>query len=176
MTSPGQSLFGSSSVSTWAVIGGVFVAGLLGGAAVRSVVWAGSDGPRLEARAEEGDRPRGSEERRGRRGGSFDGTERFVAHLQKELDLTPDQAERIGVILEERERETSALLETIAQPMREALERTESEIRNVLDDEQRVKFEKVVKDGRRRYGNSTFGRRGSRPESSRRPPPDSARP
>lgn len=159
------------SWSTWLVIVGVFVAGALGGAAARSLVWVGSGGPRLTF-GEEAPATARSDRRRGpREPGGFQGrSARFAAYLQESLSLTPDQADRVGAILEARERETHALLESIEPRMREALERTESEIRDVLSDEQKVQFDELVKEGRRRHGGGSFprGRGPSRDDSGGR--------
>jgi Spy/CpxP family protein refolding chaperone len=144
----------SGSVATWLVIGGVFAAGALGGAAVTSSVSLG-DNPSEVSSADDQERPRESTgRRRGPPDGVHGGSARFIRHLEKNLELTPDQSTRIGVILEEREHETHALFETIQEPMREALQRTEAEIHDVLDDEQRVKFDELVKEGRGRRGGS----------------------
>ncbi len=158
-----------SSLSTWLVIVGVFAAGALGGAAARSLVWLGSEGPRLslsQSGDNQSDPPR--ERRIDSRRHEF-GSGRFVKHLQESLELTPEQATRIGEILEERERETSALFEQIEPDVRETITRAESEIRDVLDADQQEKFDKIVKDGRKRFGSNTF-RRGSRSRSSEAPP------
>lgn len=146
------------SWSTWLVIVGVFVAGALGGAAARSLVWVGSGGPRLTFTEEEPATARADRRRSPRSPGFHGRPERFVSYLQESLSLTADQAEQIGAILDERERETNALLESIEPRMREALERTESEIRDVLDDEQRAQFDELVKEGRRRFGSGSFRR------------------
>jgi Spy/CpxP family protein refolding chaperone len=144
----------SGSVATWLVIGGVFAAGALGGAAVTSAVSLGDNPPEVSS-ADDQERQRESTgRRRGSPDGVHGGSAHFIRHLEKNLELTPEQSTRIGVILEERERETQALFETVRQPMREALQRTEAEIHDVLDDEQRVKFDELVKEGRGRRGGS----------------------
>ena len=156
------------SWSTWMVIIGVFVAGALGGAAARSLVWVGSGGPRLTFGEEEPATARADRRRGPRSPSGFHGrSERFAAYLQESLALTPEQADQVGAILEARERETHALLESIEPRMREALERTESEIRDVLNDEQKGQFDELVKEGRRRYGSGSFRRgRGHSPNDS----------
>lgn len=144
----------SGSLGTWLVIGGVFAAGALGGAAVTSAMAQGDNAPEVSS-ADDRERPRESTgRRRGPPDGVHGGSARFIRHLEKNLELTPEQSTRIGVILEEREHETHALFETIRQPMREALQRTEDEIHDVLDDEQRVKFDELVKKDRGRRGGS----------------------
>ncbi len=155
----------SGSVSTWLVIIGVFVAGALGGAAVRSFVGIGSEDRGPVVGEEEGWRGYSAEGRRSQSPNAFRRSDRFMEHLVKNLELRPEQADEMRAILDERERETSALFESIEPRLREAVKRTESEVREVLDGEQRDRFDEIVREGRRRHRDRGDGRGGSGPPS-----------
>ena len=97
---------------------------------------------------------------------------RLAPRLERHLDLTAEQRERLREILDQTRLEAEALRRDLAPRMRDVMERSEQRIREILTPEQRQRFEELRRDHRRRSDRFFGGpgdRRGRRP---RRPRPD----
>jgi Spy/CpxP family protein refolding chaperone len=86
----------------------------------------------------------------------------LLRRMQRDLNLTADQHEQIDKILKESQERSKKIMEPVAPQIREELNRTREEFRNVLTPEQRAKFDEMLK------------RQGHRPDQQHRPgtPPD----
>ena len=69
----------------------------------------------------------------------------FLRRVQRELDLTPEQRERIDKILKESQERTRKLMEPIAPEFHAESKRTKEEFRAVLTPEQQVRFDELLK-------------------------------
>jgi Spy/CpxP family protein refolding chaperone len=67
----------------------------------------------------------------------------FLRRAQHELDLTPDQQERIDKIIKDNQDRTRKLIEPV-------LQRTRQEFMDVLTPEQRTRFQQLVKEQQQR--------------------------
>ena len=98
----------------------------------------------------------------------------FADLLERRLDLTPDQVQRIDVILAESRAEAEAFHEEMLPRVREQMERTRERISEVLTPEQRERFEELHRRHRGRAERFFLGRRpGRRGEMGPPPTPDS---
>ena len=86
--------------------------------------------------------------------------------IEKHLDLTPEQRQRLEAIVRESQERIRALADDLAPRTREELRRLREKIREELTPEQRRKFEKIDEGLRQREGGP---KRGERPDPS--PPP-----
>ncbi len=68
----------------------------------------------------------------------------FLRRAQKELDLTPEQRERIDKIIKDSQERTRKIMEPV-------LQHTRQEFIEVLTPEQRAKFEEMVKQQQQRW-------------------------
>jgi len=71
----------------------------------------------------------------------------FLRRAERELDLTPEQGERIDKILKESQDRTHKLVEPI---IRDQLQRTRQEFLEVLTPDQRTRFEEFVRQQQQR--------------------------
>lgn len=69
----------------------------------------------------------------------------LLRRMDRELDLTPAQRERIGKVVAESQERTKALWKPIAGPMNKEMQRLMGEIRDELTPEQRQKFNELSK-------------------------------
>lgn len=69
----------------------------------------------------------------------------FLRRMQRDLDLTPEQRERIDKILKESQDHTRKLMEPVAPALKEEFQRTKEEFRQVLTSEQRARFDELFK-------------------------------
>ena len=65
--------------------------------------------------------------------------------MERQLDLTPDQRERIEAIIRDSQRRIKGVFEEVAPKARDEFRETRMRIRDVLTPEQRRKFEELVK-------------------------------
>jgi len=65
--------------------------------------------------------------------------------MQKELDLTADQRQRVDKLLKESQERTKKLMEPISPSLRAEVQRTKEEFREILTPEQRIRFDELVK-------------------------------
>jgi Spy/CpxP family protein refolding chaperone len=69
----------------------------------------------------------------------------FLRRAERELNLKPDQRERIDRILKASQERTRKLMEPVAPELRAELEQTKNEFLAVLTPEQRTRFEVLIK-------------------------------
>jgi Spy/CpxP family protein refolding chaperone len=69
----------------------------------------------------------------------------FVDHLQRELDITADQRERIEKIISEGQEQTKELWEHVEPEIFSTIVETKNRIRGELTPEQKEKFEELLK-------------------------------
>lgn len=85
------------------------------------------------------------------------GFEGYLERLKKELNLTPEQTEKIQKILESAQKQAEldrqkyqGDREAMLKAMRERWEKTDKEIEAVLTKEQKAKYEKIKKERQER--------------------------
>ncbi|OGS04783.1 MAG: hypothetical protein A3G41_04020 [Elusimicrobia bacterium RIFCSPLOWO2_12_FULL_59_9] len=84
-----------------------------------------------------------------RRWGGEPGYARMVERFNKKLDLTAEQSAKVAAILEEKRKKIKALRGEFGPRFEEIRNSARAEIRGVLDDRQREKFDKLqAKDSR----------------------------
>jgi Spy/CpxP family protein refolding chaperone len=74
----------------------------------------------------------------------------FTREMESQLDLSDDQWNQIQTILEENRRETDAIRRELRPRLDKSLEATRARIGALLSPEQRVKFDQLVREDRRR--------------------------
>ncbi len=74
----------------------------------------------------------------------------FIQILERQLELTPDQRERVGKIMADGQERVRELRSRIDPEMRKELQQTREQIRAVLTPEQRERFEQLMKRTSRR--------------------------
>ena len=83
----------------------------------------------------------------------------FLRRIERRLDLTPSQRERIDKILSQSQERTAKLWEQIAPKMHEEFASVRKQILDELDSKQQAKFEELLKKSRpRRSPAEPFGR------------------
>jgi Spy/CpxP family protein refolding chaperone len=97
---------------------------------------------------------------------------RFVERLERDLSLTTEQRARIDEILQQARIESDRLHRELVPRVREHMERTRAEIRDVLTPEQQAKFDALRERYRERAEHFLLGRgaRGHGPPRRGRPP------
>jgi len=73
----------------------------------------------------------------------------FLRRVEHDLPLTPDQREQIEKILAASQERTRKLMEPVTPHMREEVQRTREEFRQVLNPDQRVRFDDLWKQQQR---------------------------
>lgn len=91
------------------------------------------------------------------RGGMHMISNRIIARLDRELDLTPAQEQQIQTILRAREQHIHAAWDAVRPRVREEMNRADAEIERVLTAEQRTKFRKL-RDRWRKHTDRLLGR------------------
>jgi Spy/CpxP family protein refolding chaperone len=96
--------------------------------------------------------------------------EQFVKYLASQIELSPDQREKITAIVHDSQQRTRILTELIEPEMREELKNTRESIRQVLNPEQRQQYDEILKKRfkREKEGGKNQGKYKG-PESSRMP-------
>lgn len=90
----------------------------------------------------------------------------FLRRLQRDLELTQDQRERINRILKESQDRTRKLMEPVSPALREEFQRTKEDFRSVLTPEQRKRFDELFKHQQRAHEQQR------RPAAPAQRPPD----
>jgi hypothetical protein len=96
--------------------------------------------------------------------------DQFVKYLGNQMDLSPDQRDKITAIVHESQQRTQILTGLIEPEMREELKNTREAIRQVLTPAQRQQYDEILKKRFRREkeGARNQGKqRGSGSESNR---------
>lgn len=69
----------------------------------------------------------------------------FLRRAQRELNLSPEQRQRIDAILKESQERSKAILQPLEPQLHEELRRTRGEFRGVLTPEQSARFDELIK-------------------------------
>jgi Spy/CpxP family protein refolding chaperone len=67
----------------------------------------------------------------------------FLRHITRQLELTPEQREKVEAIIRDSQQRTKNLWEPVAAKMGAELRKTDDRIREVLTPEQRQKFDEM---------------------------------
>jgi hypothetical protein len=89
----------------------------------------------------------------------------FLRRVQRDLDLTAEQRERIDRILKESQERTHTIMEPVSPLLRQELQRTKEAFREELTPAQRTRFEELLKQQNQR---PREGKQEGRPQG---PPP-----
>jgi Spy/CpxP family protein refolding chaperone len=73
----------------------------------------------------------------------------FLRRAERELNLTPEQRERIDKLISGSQERTKKILEPVTPKLREDLKQTKEEFRAVLTPEQQARFDELVKQQQR---------------------------
>ena len=98
----------------------------------------------------------------------------FVLGVHRELNLTPEQRERIEKIVREGQEQTKTLWEGIAPKLRKEMQDVKDKIRAELTPEQEARFEELLKQRSPRKPEETVGQ--DRRQPKRAQPPSNAPP
>ncbi len=100
----------------------------------------------------------------------------FLRRLERDLDLTADQQERIDRILKDSQERTRKLMEPVSPRLREELKQAQEDFREVLNPRQKKRFDELLRQQQERPRESRNPplQRDRPPEGSRRQPGDSA--
>lgn len=124
---------------------GLFVAGGIAGGAAMYFLGSGQDRdvPGWERRSQ-GDRD--AERHRGRPGDprSFT-TDRVVERLENRLELTSEQRDSVAAILERQRTAASAVFREMGPRLRATVDSANTRIRDLLDENQRARFEELLR-------------------------------
>ncbi len=69
----------------------------------------------------------------------------FLRRMQRELNLTPEQHDRIEKILKQSQEHSHHIMEPVLPALQEEFQRTKEEFRQVLTPEQQRKFDELLK-------------------------------
>jgi Spy/CpxP family protein refolding chaperone len=69
----------------------------------------------------------------------------FLRRMERDLDLTRDQREKIDKILKESQEQTRRIMEPVSPALHAQLQRTKEEFRQVLTPEQQTRFDHLLK-------------------------------
>jgi hypothetical protein len=100
----------------------------------------------------------------------------FLRRAGRELELTPEQRERVDKILKESQERTRKVMSPY---VREELQRTKAEFREVLRPEQRPRFDQLLKQQQQQQQQRAREQRRPQPPGERpaeAPPPPGAKP
>ena len=69
----------------------------------------------------------------------------FLRRMQRDLDLTAEQRDRIDKILKQSQERTRKIMEPCAPQLRQEVQRAKAEFRGVLTQEQQARFDALLK-------------------------------
>ena len=69
----------------------------------------------------------------------------FLRRMERDLDLTKEQRERIDKMLKESQEQTRRIMEPVTPALHAELQRTKEEFRKVLTPEQQARFDQLLK-------------------------------
>ncbi len=69
----------------------------------------------------------------------------FLRRAQRDLDLSPQQRERVDKILKESQERMRSVMEPVAPQIRAEMQRAKDEFRSVLTPEQQKRFDELLK-------------------------------
>lgn len=91
----------------------------------------------------------------------------FLRRAERELNLTPEQRERIDKIISASQERTKKIMEPVTPKIREDMKQTKEEFRAVLTPEQQQRFDELVKQLQRpREPRRTQSPRDKQPEAA----------
>ena len=73
----------------------------------------------------------------------------FLHRMQRDLDLTAEQRERIDKLLKQSQERTRKLMEPVSPQLRQELQRAKAEFREVLTSAQQLHFDELLKQQQR---------------------------
>jgi Spy/CpxP family protein refolding chaperone len=100
----------------------------------------------------------------------------LLRRMEKRLELTPPQQERIEQIVRESQERTKKAWEQVRPIIRDEFQRVQDRIREELTPVQRQKFEKLLTESRDHRRQDSPNSRGDRERSSRRQPTNGSTP
>jgi Spy/CpxP family protein refolding chaperone len=86
----------------------------------------------------------------------------FLRRMQSELNLTPDQKQRVDAIIRQGQERTRKIMEPVRPQLQEELHKTKAAFRDALTPEQQTRFDELLKQ--------------QHPHDPRRPQPAGAKP
>jgi Spy/CpxP family protein refolding chaperone len=69
----------------------------------------------------------------------------FLRRAQRDLDLTPEQRERVDRILKDSQERSRKIMEPVAPQLRQEIQRAKEEFRGALTPEQQKRFDELLK-------------------------------
>ncbi|MBI5200596.1 MAG: hypothetical protein HY925_03335 [Elusimicrobia bacterium] len=99
--------------------------------------------------------------------------EKMLKVLDRQLKLKPDQKKKIEAVIKDSEPEMEKLqkeMESLREKQRKFMRKQHEQVRALLDDDQKDKFDEITVQMRRRMEQMGGGRRGGRPSGPRRRP------
>jgi hypothetical protein len=99
----------------------------------------------------------------------------FLRRMERELDLTTGERERIDQVLKESQERTKQLMEPVAPQLRAEVQRAKDEFRDLLTPAQRARFDELLKQQQQRF-REPHRPGGSRPHSPELLPTNAAIP
>lgn len=100
----------------------------------------------------------------------------FLRHLTRQLELSPEQREKVETIIRDSQQRTKNLWEPVAAKMGEELRKTDDRIREVLTPEQQRKFDEMRARLRENRPEKLMNRPPGAPNNNASPLPPGSRP
>ena len=100
----------------------------------------------------------------------------FIGHLDKDLNLTPEQHAAISKIIAEGQEQNRQIWTNVAPKLRDEMEQVHQRIRAQLTPDQQKKFEEMVKQFAPRHQSHNPSRPESTPPTNNMPPPSEGGP
>jgi len=69
----------------------------------------------------------------------------FLRRIERDINLTPDQREQVDKILAASQERSKKLMEPVTPKIREELQQTKEQFRAVLNPEQKIRFDELLK-------------------------------
>ena len=73
----------------------------------------------------------------------------FLRRIQRELELTPEQQDRIDEVLKQSQERTRKIMEPVVPPLHKEVQRAKAEFREVLTPAQQTRFDELLKQQQR---------------------------
>ena len=69
----------------------------------------------------------------------------FLRRMQRDLDLTPEQRDRIDKVLKQSQERTRKIMQPVAPQLHQELEQAKTEFREILTPAQQTRFDELLK-------------------------------
>ncbi len=93
----------------------------------------------------------------------------FLRRIQRELDLTPAQRERVDAIISQAQERTRRVMEPVVPQLRAEVDKAKADFREVLTPPQQTRFDEILKQQQRarnqRHGQAPHERAPAEPSS-----------